>query len=160
MVLVGLFVLLSGLFMGTKAHAGDCEGGVSPSNVDIIADLYAAFVVGDTATIEAIIHEDVLWIESEGIPYGGTFMGRDEVFENVFAKIAAEWSNFTAEVVDMFAACGQRVVVHQIDSGTFNDTGKSMSAPAISVWTLNDEGQVVRFEQVIDTQEVVSATIP
>ena len=129
-------------------------------NVEIIESLYTAFEQGDLDTIVAIIDEDVIWIESEGIPYGGTFIGRDAVFEGVFAKIAEEWDNFTATVDAIFAADGDRVVVQQRDGGTFKATGKSMEAPAVSIWTLNDEGRVVRFEQVIDTQEVVSATIP
>jgi hypothetical protein len=62
-------------------------------------------------------HPDVVWIESEGIPYGGTFLGCDVVFEGVFAKIAAEWDGFTATVDGMFEAdglhyCRQIVVGH------------------------------------------------
>jgi ketosteroid isomerase-like protein len=129
-------------------------------NVRIIQSLYDAFAGGDGDTILAILDEDVVWIESEGIPYGGTFIGRDAVFEGVFGKIAAEWDNFTATVDDMFAADGNRVIVQQRDGGTFKATGKSMLATAISIWTLDRQGRVIRFEQVIDTQEVNSATIP
>jgi hypothetical protein len=35
-----------------------------------------------------------------------------------------------------------------------------MVAPAASIWTLNDAGQVILFQQYIDTQAVNSATIP
>ena len=82
----------------------------------------------------------MIWIESEGIPYGGTFIGRDAVFEGVFGKIGAEWDGFTATVDETFAADGNRVVVRQRDGGTFIATGKSMEAPALSIWTLDDDG--------------------
>ena len=137
----------------------DSDSDSDRDNVAIIEDLYAAFAAGDLDTILAVIDEDVVWIESEGIPYGGTFIGRDAVFEGVFGKIAEEWDGFTATVDETFAAQGDRVIVRQRDGGTFKATGKSMEAPAISIWTLED-GRVVEFLQVIDTQEVVSATRP
>ncbi len=130
-----------------------------PDNVEIIESLYAAFAAGDLDTILAIIDEDVIWIESEGIPYGGTFIGRDAVFAGVFAKIAEDWDDFTATADEFFGADGDRVIVRQRDGGTFKATGKSMEAEAISIWSL-DDGRVVQFRQVIDTQVVNSATIP
>ena len=130
------------------------------THTDIVLSLYEAFAVGDLETILAIIHPDVVWIESEGIPYGGTFIGRDAVFAGVFGKIAAEWDDFTASAETVFEAEGNRVVILGRDSGTFKATGKSMVAPAASIWTLNDDGQVVLFQQYIDTQAVIEATIP
>ena len=122
-----------------------------------ILSLYQAFASGDTDTIETILHPDVVWIESEGIPYGGTFIGRDAVFEGVFANIAAEWENFTAEVDEIFSAEGRQVVTVGRDSGTYLATGRSMVAPTASFWTLNGRCQVIRFQQYIDTLQVRSA---
>jgi len=128
-------------------------------NARIVLSLYEAFADGDTDTILEIIHPDVVWIESEGIPYGGTFIGRDAVFEGVFAKIAEEWDFFTAEVNEVIFA-GDVVITLGQDSGTYKATGKSMVAPTASFWTLNPQGQVVKFVQYIDTLAVVEATIP
>lgn len=122
-----------------------------------IRSLYQAFASGDTYTIDAILHPDVVWIESEGIPYGGTFIGRDAVFEGVFAKIADEWENFTAEVDEIFSAEGRQVVTLGRDSGTYSETRRSMVAPTASFWTLNGSCQVIRFRQYIDTLQVRSA---
>lgn len=144
---------------GDDDSDSDSDSDSDLDNVEIIESLYAAFSSGDLDTILALIDEDVIWIESEGIPYGGTFIGRDAVFEGVFGKIAEEWDDFTATVDETFGADGDRVIVRQRDGGTFKATGKSMEAPAISIWTL-DDGRVVQFRQVIDTQEVVSATLP
>jgi ketosteroid isomerase-like protein len=146
-----------------NAQAGDSAdppGG--PCNNDeraefTVLSLYAAFAEGDTDTILEIIHPDVIWIESDGIPYGGTFIGRDAVFKGVFAKIADEWDDFTAKVDEIFSATGRRVVTLGKDSGTYRTTGRSMVAPTASFWTLNGHCQVVRFEQYIDTLQVRSA---
>ncbi len=128
-------------------------------NPRIVLRLYQAFAEGDLDTILEIIHPDVVWIESEGIPYGGTFVGRDAVFEGVFGNIAAEWDNFIAAVDEVIDG-GKQVVTVGRDSGTYKATGKSMEAPTISVWTLNHKGQVFRFLQVIDPQAVLSAVNP
>jgi uncharacterized protein len=144
---------------GNGGDGGSGQGG-QQDNVAIIQSLYDAFASGDGATILEILDEDVVWIESEGIPYGGTFIGRDAVFAGVFDKIGAEWDGFTATADAFFAADGNRVIVQQRDGGIFKATGKSMLASAISIWTLDNQGRAVRFEQVIDTQEVNSATMP
>jgi len=146
---------------GALVPAGLQEGQASDHarNVRIVLSVYEAFAAGDLDTINEIIHPDVVWIESDGIPYGGTFIGRDAVFEGVFAKIAAEWDFFTAEVEDVLFA-GDVVVTLGRDSGTFKATGKSMVAPTASFWTLNPQGQVVRFVHYIDTLAVVGATVP
>ena len=105
-----------------------------PRNERIVFELYQAFAEGDTDTILEIIDPDVVWIESEGIPYGGTFVGRDAVFEGVFGKIAAEWVGFTAEVDEVFSARDGRVVTLGQDSGTYIATGKRMTAPTEPIW--------------------------
>lgn len=142
------------------AAAEQADDKKAKKNEETVLALYQAFAAGDLDTILVIIHPDVVWIESDGIPYGGTFVGRDAVFAGVFGKIAEEWDGFTAEIELMFAAEADRVVVLGQDSGTFKATGKSMVAPAASIWTLNKDGQVVRFVQYIDTRAVHEATIP
>ena len=145
---------------GDISFAGDAPGGPcnDPAHAQAtVLSLYAAFAAGDGDTILDIIHPDVVWIESEGIPYGGTFIGRDAVFEGVFANIAENWDDFTAEVDQVFSAEDRRVVTLGHDSGTYKAPGLSMDASTASVWTLNGQCQVVRFEQNIDTLEVRSA---
>jgi ketosteroid isomerase-like protein len=162
-VLILPTLLAMSILIARNAQAGDpADPPGGPCNNDeraelTVLSLYAAFAEGDTDTILKIIHPDVVWIESEGIPYGGTFLGRDAVFEGVFAKIADEWDDFTAEVDEIFSATGRRVVTVGEDSGTYRATGRSMVAPTVSFWTLNGHCQVVRFEQSIDTLQVRSA---
>lgn len=140
------------------AEHGQGDENRGPRNVRIIASLYRAFAEGDTDTILEIIDPDVVWIEADGIPYGGTFIGRDAVFEGVFGKIAAEWTDFTAEAFE-FIHARDRVIVLGRDSGTFNATGKSMTAPTASIWTL-ERGRVVHFIQYLDNLAVFNATQP
>ncbi len=126
------------------------------SNVDIIKDLYKAFAEGDLDTVFELLDPDIEWIESDGIPYGGRFVGYDAIRDGVFAKIGAQWHNFTAQVYEYIDG-GDVVVTLGIDSGTYKSTGKLMKAPTASVWRLK-EGKVIQFRQYIDTLAVVNAT--
>ncbi|MDJ0719731.1 MAG: nuclear transport factor 2 family protein [Prochloraceae cyanobacterium] len=126
------------------------------SNVDVIKGLYKAFAEGDIDSVCALLDPCIEWIESDGIPYGGVFQGHEAVVNGVFAKMAAEWDNFTAHV-DQFIDAGDIVITLGTDSGTFKATGQKMRAPTASIWTLKN-GKVVKFRQYIDTLAVVSAT--
>ena len=126
------------------------------SNVEIVRCIYKAFSEGDMETINQLLSPSVEWIESDGIPYGGAFHGYEAVVEGVFSKIGAEWIDFTARV-DEFIDAGDVVVALGADSGTYKATGKKMSAPTASIWTVKD-GKIVKFRQYIDTLAVVSAT--
>jgi hypothetical protein len=125
------------------------------SNVDIIKSLYQAFERGDISSVLDVLDPNVEWIESEGIPYGGTFVGHEAVLNGVFQKIGSEWDNFQAHV-DEFLDAGDRVITLGFDSGTYKATGKSMRAATASIWTLKN-GKVVKFVQDIDTLKVVAA---
>ncbi|MDY6936690.1 MAG: nuclear transport factor 2 family protein [Cyanobacteriota bacterium] len=125
------------------------------NNLDIIKTLYQAFENGQIDTILDILDPNVEWHESEKLPYGGTFIGRDAVLAGVFQKIGAEWENFTARV-DEFLDAGETIVTLGVDRGTYKATGKSMAAPTASVWTLKN-GKVVKFVQYIDTMKVCEA---
>jgi hypothetical protein len=125
------------------------------SNVDIIKSLYQAFEQGDISRVFDVLDPNVEWIESEGIPYGGTFIGHEAVLNGVFQKIGAEWDNFQAHV-DEFIDAGNTVITLGFDSGTYKATGKSIRAATASIWTLK-HGKVVKFVQYIDTLKVVTA---
>ncbi|MGB3570457.1 MAG: nuclear transport factor 2 family protein [Phormidesmis sp.] len=126
------------------------------NNVEIVRCVYKAFSEGDMETVSRLLSPSVEWIESDGIPYGGVFKGYAAVVEGVFAKIGAEWTDFTAHV-DEFIDAGDVVVTLGTDSGTYKATGKRMSASAASIWTVKD-GKVVKFRQYIDTLAIAIAT--
>ncbi|MBE9041232.1 nuclear transport factor 2 family protein [Oscillatoriales cyanobacterium LEGE 11467] len=127
------------------------------NNLDIIKTLYQAFENGEIDIILDILDPNVEWHESEKLPYGGTFVGRDAVLAGVFEKIGLEWENFEARVEE-FLDAGDTIVALGFDRGTYKTTGKSMQAPTASVWTLK-QGKVVKFVQYIDTIKVCEATI-
>ncbi len=125
------------------------------NNLEIIKNLYQAFGEGDLDQVFSLLDPQVKWIESDSIPYGGEFIGIEAVNLGVFQKIAAEWSNFQANV-EQFIDAGDKIITLGYDSGTYNATGKSMLAETASIWTLKN-GKVISFVQYIDTVKVMAA---
>lgn len=119
------------------------------ANTDIMRGLYSAFADGDVAAVLGAFDREIRWIEAEGFPYGGTYVGPDAVLANVFAKLGSEWSGFSA-VPASFVSEGETVVALGEYGGTYKATGKRFAAPFAHVWTLRD-GKIVRFQQYTDT---------
>jgi ketosteroid isomerase-like protein len=126
-----------------------------PTNTEVITALYAAFGTGDIPTVLGTLTEDVSWTEAEGFPYGGTYIGRDAVLENVFMKLGTEWDGFSA-VAEELVAQGDTVVAIGEYSGAYLATGKSFAAPFVHIWRMRD-GQAHTFRQITDTVLVHAA---
>jgi ketosteroid isomerase-like protein len=118
-------------------------------HLETVQSLYAAFAQGDIPTILAAFAPDIRWIEAEGGPYGGTFVGPQAIVENVFAKIGSEWDHYAA-VPQEFVGEAETIVALGTYSGTYRATGKSFQAPFAHIWKVND-GTVVSFQQITDT---------
>ena len=118
-------------------------------NTEIIRGLYSAFAKGDIPTVLGALAPKAIWIEAEGGPYGGTFVGPNAVLENVFMKIGVEWDGYAA-VPDEFIANDNTVVALGKYSGKYKATGKSFTAPFVHVWKFQ-EGKVISFQQHTDT---------
>ncbi len=124
-------------------------------NAEIIRDLYGAFDRDDLPAVLKVLDRDVVWIEAEGFPYGGSHEGPDAVVREVLEKLGTEWDDFNA-VPRQFVAEGETVVALGEYSGRCKATGKRFSAPFAHVWTLRG-GMVVKFQQHTDTLIVARA---
>ena len=122
---------------------------------EAIARLYAGFKRGDVPAVLAAFSPNISWIEAEGFPYGGTYVGPDAVLQNVFAKLGSEWINFAA-VPNEYIENGDTVVALGEYSGAYKATGKSFKAPFAHVWKFGG-GQIVSFRQYTDTAVVQRA---
>lgn len=126
-----------------------------PSNTEIIRDMYERFAEGDIPAVLSNLDPDVCWTEAEGFPHGGTYIGPDNVLENVFMNLDREWEDFAARPVE-FIAEREAVVTFGEYCGTFKSTGKSFRAPFVHIWNLKGF-KVVQFRQLTDTVLVRSA---
>jgi len=125
------------------------------SNLEIVRELYAAFARQDAETLSRLIRPEIVWVQNEGFPAGGTHVGLPAVMRDVFGKFKADWTIWQAKVADWLDA-GDRIVVLGEYQGTCRATGKSMTAAFAHVYTLLD-GRVVKFQQFADTRQVAAA---
>ena len=54
------------------------------SFVDLAAQSYAAFALGDLDAVLENMHDDIEWHQAQGLAHGGVYYGLDEVRRNVF----------------------------------------------------------------------------
>lgn len=120
--------------------------------IDIVRAHYAASERGDLAGMLAPLAPDVSWTEAAGFPYAGTYIGPEAVAENVFARIQADWEDFTLAVDELIDA-GDTVVGLGVYSATHRVNRSSFRARVAHVWRVSGD-RVVAFEQIVDTEPV------
>lgn len=122
---------------------------MAQDRVDVVKDIYAAFGSGDMDRVAELI-ADAEWHEAEGMPYAGEYRGAQQVFENVFSRIAADVENFSAKPDELLAAGDDRV----LGIGRYRGTGSAgeVDVAFAHLWTVCD-GRIVKFVQYADTHK-------
>ena len=122
------------------------------TNKEIIETAYGSFAQGDVQAALGAMSDDIRWVEADGFPLAGTYVGPQTVLEGVFMRLGEIGDDF-AVVPDQFVADGETVVA----LGNYTWKHKSSGAPAsvkmVHVWTMND-GKAVAFQQHVDTVRV------
>jgi len=125
------------------------------SNLDIIQAHYHASDRQDIVGMMADVSPEVRWTEMAGFPCAGTWVGQQQVIDNVFAALGAAWEGYQFKLESLVDG-GDRIVGIGDYRGTYRATGKPMQARVVHVWQLAG-GKVVRFEQFTDTLLVARA---
>lgn len=126
------------------------------SPVEVVRQFYKALGRGDISAVIASLGPELEWTEAESFPYyGGTWRSPREVVDNLLVPLARDWENFSVDVDD-FVAEGERVVSFGTYTGTYRQTGRSMSAPFAHSWTVRG-GRLSRFDMYTDTAKVLAA---
>ena len=118
-------------------------------NAGFIRGLYESFAQGDMPTVLSAFDDNIEWVEAEGTPYGGTYRNADDIVQNVFMKLATEWTGYTVKPEEFYDA-GDTIIVTGNYSGSYNATGKNMSTPFAHFWSVAG-GKIVKFVQYTDT---------
>mgnify|MGYP000073645942 CR=1 FL=1 len=125
----------------------------------LVQNFYTALSIGDTSAIMTILDPDLKWTEAERFPYyGGMWNSPQAVIENLLVPLSREWEDFSAKPND-FIAQDNQVVALGTYSGTYKQTGNSMSSPFAHVWKVRDE-RLSHFKQYTDTAKVLEALQP
>ena len=125
------------------------------TNLEIIRATYEGSSEDNGKHLLAALAPDATWTEAAGFPYAGTYVGPDEIFAQVFRRLATEWVGYQA-VVHTFLADGDRVAAFGTYSGTYAATGIAMSATFAHLYRLQD-GKILSMEQFVDSATVRKA---
>ena len=122
------------------------------TNKEIIETAYANFAQGDVPAALGAMAEDIQWVEADGFPLAGTYVGPQNVLEGVFMRLGEIGDDF-AVMPDQFVAEGDTVVALGNYTWKNKSSGEPASVKMVHVWTVAD-GKAVAFQQYVDTVRV------
>jgi ketosteroid isomerase-like protein len=130
---------------------------MSHANVDLVQNLYAAFLRGDVLTIVRAMDPNGTW-ESVGrssdFPTLGVRKGRGEV--QSFFDAVSQHEDFSDFSPKEFHAVGDKVFVLGHYAMTVKKTGKPIASDWIHIFTIRG-GQVAAFREFTDTAKLAEA---
>ncbi len=125
---------------------------MTTTNKDMIEQAYASFAAGDVPAALGAFADDIRWVEADGFPLAGTYVGPQAVLEGVFMRLGEIGDHF-AVVPEQFVADGDTVVALGNITWKHKDTGAPASVKMAHVWTIRD-GKATTFQQHTDTARV------
>lgn len=124
------------------------------TNLDIIRSTYDGDNSEENAeNLMRYLADDVQWTEAIGFPYAGTYIGKQAVADQVFARLAREWDSYQVHI-ERYICQGDDVIALGSYSGVFKQTGRAFNARVAHHWQLQ-AGRIIRFEQFVDSLPVV-----
>jgi uncharacterized protein len=93
------------------------------------------------------------FIYAKGSPY----VGPDAIHDGIFARVDAEWENFTAVPEEILGA-GEVVIARGRYRGMFKATGTWINAEFVHVFRFKD-GKIVMWQSYTDTAQFKEAAV-
>jgi ketosteroid isomerase-like protein len=121
-------------------------------NVALIRATYEGPSEQNGRHLLAILAPDVEWIEADGFPYAGVYIGPEAVRAQVFHRLATEWIDYRA-LPQCYLADGDQVAVFGTYTGIYKATGRAMQASFAHLYTLK-AGRITRMQQYVDSHMV------
>lgn len=117
-------------------------------DIDTVRRAFHAFAEADTPAVMAIMAPDIVWVEPEGSPWGGTYRGLEEVlglFETAGAALGPSWR----VEPDRFIKFDDGVAVLGRHTG-LRASGEQWAVPFAMFFTM-EGGTVTHFRHYEDT---------
>jgi ketosteroid isomerase-like protein len=126
---------------------------MSQENIGVVRSFYEALGRGDVGTVLGMMDPQVEWNEAEHFIYAdhSPYIGPDKILNGLFMRLVTEWEGFKA-VPEQFIGMGDTVAVMGRYHGTYRETGKSINAQVVHVFTVAG-GKLTRFQQYTDTAQ-------
>lgn len=125
------------------------------ANIDLVKKFYASFKAKDEQAYLQLCDDDIEWTVMEGMPRGGTHVGKAEVFGKYFPSLFSNFAEFHANTEE-FLDSGDDVVVLGKYQMVSKKSRKTFGSPFAHVYTIKN-GKIVRFRQYADTVKIQEA---
>lgn len=122
-------------------------------NAEIVRRAYEAYARRDTAAVIALLAPDAEIVQTDELPWGGSYRGHDGARE--FFRREAELTDATP-AADRIIPAGETVVAVGRLRGQARETGRAIDLAIAHVWTVRD-GLVARFAAYLDTPAMLHA---
>jgi len=109
---------------------------MAQTDVEIVRDMWEAFVRGDVESALATFAEDVEW-DGTNLPDGAISHGREAVLDHV-TKWAEMWETWTVELEEVVDARDGRVIVFIREQGRTR-TGLEVNERHSELYTVRDD---------------------
>jgi ketosteroid isomerase-like protein len=130
----------------------------STAPADVVRRQYLASAAGDLGALRATLAPDVEWTEMAGFPLAGTYRTPEGVTSAVMERLGAEWDDWTAHD-DTYVVDGENVVVLARYTAVNRASRRPLDVRVAHHFVVRG-GQIVRFEQFVDTAGVRDAMLP
>lgn len=126
---------------------------VEAANIDIVTRFYAAMQAGDVGAILKIADEHIVVEQSDRLPWGGRYEGRQ-----AFARFGATVrQHLTSQVtIDRYVAAGSRVGAVGSTRGETVRLKRAFNIPLVHLFNLED-GRICRLEIMVDVPMMLAA---
>ncbi len=124
------------------------------SNEELIKQFYIAFKNKDESTYLKLCDDNIEWITSEGMPNGGTYTGKKEVFGNYFPNMLTNFKEFHAIPNQILSLENHTMVNGEYRGVTKHDKKFDVSFSHVF---LIKENKIKQFRQFTDTQKIQDA---
>ncbi|MBN3520380.1 nuclear transport factor 2 family protein [Algoriphagus lutimaris] len=130
-------------------------------NIEIIESLYNAFSTGDMPTVLGLMHPDIEWNEAESnsLAEGNPYIGPDAILEGVFTNLGNKHEYFGLQDIKIHGMNNNMILATLRYDAKVKSTGKAYNAQAAHLWTLNDEGKIIAFQQYVDTKKLADSEV-
>jgi len=129
------------------------------NNIQVIDSLYNGFSTGDMPTVLGLMHPKIEWNEAESnsLADGNPYIGPDAILEGVFARLGANHEYFGLQDVKTHGMNDNMVLATLRYDAKVKETGKKYNIQVAHLWTLNDEGKIILFQQYADTKKLADS---
>ncbi|ALM06391.1 ketosteroid isomerase [Sediminicola sp. YIK13] len=130
-------------------------------NINIINSLYNAFSTGDMPTVLGLMSPEIEWNEAESnsLADGNPYIGSNAILEGVFARLGANHEYFGLQDIKVHGMDENKVLATLRYDAKGKATGMAYNAQAAHLWTLNDFGKIIAFQQFVDTKKLADSGV-